>query len=213
MFPENRNPGRNLLHGFFLKLLFFFPLLGTACKVDPLYFDPQKAVVLEPFEALSLVNTDNTGVILSENPDEKHSGNFSLKLTSSGKDQEMKVGIPLNAEQTRILKKSDFLSFYIFLPAESAETPNRAFLGLGRTDGGFQYIDGTMSTDPLEGTSGGKGRWIVLTFPLNSLMKSIDLSGQFSLYLAFFKETASGEKIPLPAGSSFFIDELIAGDY
>lgn len=154
---------------------------------------------MEALDEILGFSDDNTGTKFALNGEFVQQGSYSLAVIPNGEAIETKIALDLVAEKLSLWSGNGEVIINAYLPVENDINPSMCFLGLADLTEGWSWVGGVFAENETQ--SG----WNQLTFSLPDVMKNLDSSRKYKIYLAFAGQNGS-EKTPLK--DTFYLDGI-----
>ncbi|MGE5599013.1 MAG: glucoamylase family protein [Bacteroidota bacterium] len=177
-----------------------FILMSVLCAVVGLAAPGlQYLWTMDTPEEVAAFDNDNTGAQLACTSEHVIQGSSALAVMPDGKALETKVALPLVGERIKLWSEAGSIVINYYFPETMVRVPSMFFMGMADLTTGFNWVAGIFAKPSI------KPGWNEVRYTLNSLMRALDETHQYKVYLAFAAEEA-GRKIPLT--EKFYIDGI-----
>ncbi|AZR73764.1 hypothetical protein BBF96_10430 [Anoxybacter fermentans] len=171
-------------------------------RVEPLQISSTVKYIwtMDSEKEINNFDDDNTGTRFALNSEIVYQGQHSLAVIPSGEAVETKIALDLVGEKINLWAGNDEVIINIYLPEDNELNPQMFFLGMADVTEEWSWIGGVFSKTEV------KPGWNQVRYPLADVMKKLDSSRKYKIYLAFAGFDKANNKIPLT--EKFYIDGI-----
>ena len=185
---------RYCLAGLILVLLISFGVTVGFAEATPQYI-----WTMDTPEEVAALDNDNTGAQFACVNEAVYQGSNALAVTPDGRAPETKVALPLAGERIKLWSAVGNIVINYYFPKTMTRVPTMFFMGMADLTNGFNWVGGIFAKPQI------KPGWNQVSYALANVMRTLDETHQYKIYLAFAVEV-NGQKVPLT--EKFYIDAI-----